>query len=125
MLLSLQELLPLYIAIIEATASIKEIFVKILFPALVVATIIVAHRRMKEGKQSFFNVVSSYITAGGITYLSGEFILSYVPEDLITLSAGIVAFSSEKIVGYLLYTFNVEEWLKHLFNFLLSKKNDL
>lgn len=102
----------------------KDLFLKILFPALIVATITVAYRRMKEGKQSTFSIISSYASALGIAYLSGDLILHYMPEYLITISASIIAFLSKEIVGYLLYNFNVEEWLRHLFDFLIHKKPD-
>lgn len=108
----------------EKIEEFKEIFLKILFPALIVATIMVSYRRMREGKQTVFNVVSSYVSALGIAYLSGDLILHYMPKNLITVSVAIIAFSSEKIVGYLLYTFNVEQWLKSFFSFMLKHKND-
>lgn len=88
-----------------------------------VGTLIVSYRRIKGVKQTAFNVISSYIIALGIAYLTGDFILNNIPEDFITLSIAIICFSSEKIVGYMLYTFNVEEWLKSFFNFLMTKKN--
>ena len=114
----------MYIIMSERIEEFKELFVKILFPALIVATIMVSYRRMREGRQTTFNIISSYVSALGIAYLSGDLVLSYMPKNLITISVAIIAFSSEKIVGYLLYTFNVEQWLKHLFNFLISNKNN-
>lgn len=109
---------------VEKLGEFKELFLKILFPALVVATMVVSYRKAMKLKQSNFNIAASYIIAGGIAYLTGDFILNNVRDDLITLSVAIICFSSEKIVKYMLYTFNVEEWLKHLFDFLISKKTE-
>ena len=106
----------------EKIEQFKELAIKVLFPALIVATIMVSYRRMKEGKQTTFNIISSYVSALGIAYLSGDLILSYMPKHLITISVAIVAFSSEKIVGYLLYTFDVEYWLREFFSFMLRSK---
>lgn len=85
------------------------------------ATLYVTYKRFKYGKQSKFSIYASYAFTIGLCYLLGDAILYYVPDQLVTVSAAIVGFASEKTIAWAIDEWNVESSIKMFFNFLTSK----
>lgn len=97
----------------ELGSELKNLFVKVLIPALIAVSIKIAIDSRKK-TISIFNVIGSIITGVGMAYLFSGIILSTFSEDLIPLMIALVAISGEKIGNWLIYKFNIDTFIEAL-----------
>jgi hypothetical protein len=86
--------------------DLKTWLVKILLPSLVAISIKLAVQAKKG--ISWFNVITSFITGIGSTYLFSGLVVDTVADKYLPVAIGIIAISGEKIGLWLVYKLNVE-----------------
>lgn len=99
--------------------GLKTFFSKMVIPSLVALSMKVAIMT-KHQKVSWFDVVVSFISGIGTTYLLSGMIMRFSIE-WIPLLAAITAISGEKIATYFVYRFKVEELLSDFIKRFTSK----
>jgi len=95
-----------------------------LLPMIVAASIAVTLRLIVESKKNkitILNVVMSFISALGISYLFYPVILEYVKPSLQSIVIGIIVLTGDKIVSYVIYKFKVDQFLTFIADWALNK----
>ena len=91
---------------------------------IVAASIAVTLRLIVESKKNkitILNVVMSFISALGISYLFYPVILEYVKPSLQSIVIGIIVLTGDKIVSYVIYKFKVDQFLTFIADWALNK----
>ena len=83
---------------------------KIIIPALVAVSVKIAVMG-KQGKITFFQVISSFVTGIGSAYLAGPIVQTYTSPNSMPLVIAAIAISGEKIGYYFIYKFKVEDFI--------------
>lgn len=91
-------------------AELNTFFVKIGIPAAIGITVKLA-TQAKRGKISVIQFLLSYITGIGCAYFAYPFIND---TKYVSIVIAIIAISSEKIMEFLIYTWNIDFFLKSL-----------
>lgn len=86
----------------------KAFIFKIIVPALVAVSVKIAVMG-KQGKITFFQVISSFVTGIGSAYLAGPFVQQYTSANSMPLVIAAIAISGEKIGYFFIYKFKIEE----------------
>lgn len=98
---------------ISAWAGLKNLFVKILIPALVAVSIKIAITSRKS-RMSVFAIISSIVVGVGSAYLFSGLVQSTFSEEVQPLVTALIAISGDKIAGWLIYRFNVDSFIQTL-----------
>jgi hypothetical protein len=93
---------------------------KIIIPALVAVSVKLAVMG-KQGKITFFQVISSFVTGIGSAYLAGPIVMQYTTPNSMPLVIAAIAISGEKIGHYFIYKFKVEEVFKGILERYIKK----
>lgn len=91
--------------------EIRSLIVKVLIPAIVAVSIKLAIASRKN-KMTIFNIITSFIIGIGSAYLFSSFILSHFSDEYVPLMIALVTISGEKIGNWVIYTFNVDAFIK-------------
>lgn len=86
----------------------KAFIFKVIIPALVAVSVKLAVMG-KQGKITFFQVISSFVTGIGSAWLAGPFVQSYTSANSMPLVIAAIAISGEKIGYFFIYKLNIEE----------------
>jgi phosphatidylserine synthase len=90
----------------------KEWIVKIGIPSVAGISMKLAIVLSKNGKLSWFDVSVSFVTGIASVLLLSDIIMSSVPKEYVAACIAIVAMSGEKVGLYVVYKFNVENFIK-------------
>jgi len=100
----------------------KETFAfltKIIFPAFIISVIGLAVE-IKQGKAKFWNSFLSIFISVGSAYIASDYILATVQEKYIVLVVALVVLTSDKILGWIIFKFNIDLFLTNLSNSILE-----
>jgi hypothetical protein len=100
--------------------DIKNWAVKIGLPAFVAISIKLAIQS-KTMKMSWFVVITSFVTGVGAAYIFSDIVMSEVKPEYTSAVIAMIAISGEKIGYWLIYRFNLENYVTSFLEWLLSK----
>jgi len=92
--------------------ELKAFLIKIIMPSLVALSMKIAIMN-KTQKVTLFQVSIAFISGVGSAYLSGGLIMDSFSDNWIPLCVAVVTISGEKIGHWVIYKFNVEEFLSN------------
>lgn len=104
----------------EIEENLRNLFIKVLIPALVAVSIKLAIIGRNK-PISVFNVLSSLVTGVGFAYLFSPIILSRISDEYIPLLIALVSISGEKIGTWLIYRFNIDLLVQTFFERFYKK----
>ena len=104
----------------------SELFIKILFPAfLTVAIGVAVEMKNDKSKVTVLNAFLSLLIGVGTAYLFSGIILENCKGGMIILCAGLVTSLAEKLAKFLMYKFDIDLFLKTIFDIILEKIKNL
>ena len=99
----------------------KSTLQEILFTAfLAVGVKIAIEMKRTKSKISIFNIVLSMIIGVGTVYLSSGLVLKHFSNEWLAIVIAVIAILSEKIGAFLIYKFNVDNFLSAIIDVVLS-----
>lgn len=98
----------------------RHFILKVLIPALVAISIKLAIQS-KKAKISLFTAGTSVVIGIGSAYLSSDLVLANFSTQWVPIVIAVVTITGEKIGNYLLYKFNVDEFMEVFIQTLISK----
>jgi len=101
----------------DVIKELTHFFFKIFIPAFIGISVKVAIQ-IKREQMNFSRVVISFIVGIGCAY----FIFPFVEGKWTPLIVGVVAMSGEKIAEFIIYKWDVDNFLKNLISNLFTKK---
>ena len=104
----------------------SELFIKILFPAfLTVAIGVAVEMKNDKSKVTWLGASLSVLIGVGTAYLFSGIILENCKGGMIIVWASIVTSSAEKTAKFLMYKFDIDLFLKTIFDIILEKIKNL
>lgn len=97
----------------EIEEGAKNLFIKVLIPALVAVSIKIAIASRKNS-MTVFNIVTSIVIGVGSAYLFSGLIMSNFSDELVPLMIALVTISGEKIGNWIIYKFNIDTLIEAL-----------
>lgn len=99
--------------------ELYNFFFKICIPASIAISIKLATQVKKE-KMTFTKVVLSFVVGIGCAYFVYPFVENQTESKYIPLLVGVVSISGEKIAEYIIYKWNVDNFLSVIFDSVLN-----
>jgi len=95
-----------------------------LLPMIAAASIAVTLRLIVESKKNkitLINIVLSFVSALGISWIFYPVILEYVKPVFHSIAIGVIVLTGDKIVSYMIYKFKVDLFLTFIADWALNK----
>jgi len=104
----------------------SELFIKILFPAfLTVAIGVAVEMKNDKSKVTLLNSSLSVLIGVGTAYLFSGVILENCKGGMVIVAASLVTSLAEKLAKFLMYKFDIDLFLKTIFDIILEKIKNL
>lgn len=97
----------------QELTELKALVIKIIIPALVALSMKIAIMN-KDQKVTVFQIFMAFTTGIGSAYLFSGLIMETFSDKWIPLIVAVVTISGEKIGHWILYKFNIEEFLEDI-----------
>jgi len=91
----------------EIPDEIRNLFIKIIIPALVAMSIKLAVQSRK-GKISLFSAIASIAIGVGCAYLSANWVLGTFSDELMPIAIAVITIAGEKVAYWLIFKFNFD-----------------
>lgn len=98
----------------------RAFILKIIVPALVALSIKIAIMNQQK-KVSILQVATSFITGIGSAYIFADFVMESFEHQYIPLVIATITISGEKIGYYVIYKFNVDNFIESFINKHMKK----
>ena len=110
----------------KVTNELQELFVKIIVPALITISAMLAIEN-KRKKVSRSVVFCSIVVGVGIPYLCSTLIFEHISNEFIPVIVAVIALSSEKIMSWFMYKMNLDvlgdAFIEMLKNWIIRRGN--
>ena len=93
--------------------EVKNLFIKVLIPALIGVSIRLAITSKKQ-TMSVFNIIASVVVGCGVAWLFSGIIMDNFSEQFQPLIIALMAISGEKIATWVIYKWNVDKLIDSL-----------
>lgn len=94
--------------------EIKELFVKIIIPAIIVISSMLMVKKQVEGRLTGFTIFSAYGLGIGACYLCRNLIFKYFPGEESLIPVAVLAIGAKDLIKYALYRAKWDELGKWL-----------
>lgn len=100
--------------------EVKNWIFKIGLPSFVAISVKLAIQS-KTMKMSWFVVITSFVTGVGSAYIFSDIVMTQVAPEYTSAVIAVIAISGEKIGYWLIYRFNLENYVTSFLEWLLAK----
>lgn len=105
---------------IRISEEVKELFIKIIIPAIIIITSMLMVKRQVEGRLTGFTIFVSYGLGIGFCYLFRNLIFEYFPGEESLIPVAFLAMGAKDLIKYVLYKAKWDELGKWLLEIVKS-----